>query len=66
MDADGVRQLLRDACRNAGGVRQFAEAAGVSTQLVYAVAIGRQQPGDKILDALGLERVVFYQRKARS
>ena len=64
MDVDEVGQLLRDECRALGGARQFAEKAGVSHQMVYWVMNGARKPRGKILDALGLEAVVVYRRKA--
>ena len=40
-------------------------AAGVSQQYVNDVLKGRREPGESILKALGLERVVSYRRKNR-
>jgi transcriptional regulator with XRE-family HTH domain len=46
--------------------RPLNEAAadlGVSSQYLSDVLHGRREPGPKILNALGLERVVTYRKK---
>jgi hypothetical protein len=63
MNINAVRWLLRDECAKHGGAAEFARAAGVSRQLVYAVLSGQQSPRGKILDALGIEVVTEYRRK---
>ena len=62
MTADEVRALLREACRKAGSQSAWAEEHDMSTTLVSDVIRGRREPGDKVLAALGLERVVTYRR----
>lgn len=62
MTSGDVREELRRACETAGGQKIWAEANGVSPMYVSDVIRGRTEPAAKILAALGLERVVTYQR----
>ena len=64
MGADRVRKLLSKACAAAGGQKQFAEQHSVSPQYICDVLWARREPGDAVLAALGLERVVTYRAKA--
>lgn len=43
--------------------KQVAEDIGVSASYLSEVIRGSRDPGPKILDALGLEKVVTYRRK---
>lgn len=52
--------LLRKACTAAGGQSKWAATHGVSPQYVCDVLNARREPGDSILGALGLRRVVRY------
>jgi len=63
MNAAAVRRLLRAEADKAGGQRAYAEQVGVSPELVRLVLVGRREPAGRILDALGLERVVTYRRR---
>lgn len=63
MDANQVRTQLRRATEKAGTALNWARAHDVSTAYLSDVMTGKRQPGEKILDALGLERVVTYRRK---
>jgi transcriptional regulator with XRE-family HTH domain len=63
MNVETVRDLLRAECKAMGGEKQFAQKAGVSVQLIYAIEIGTREPRGKVLDALGLESFVGYRRK---
>ena len=60
MNAEEVRRILRSACENRGGQKNFAEFARVSQQYVSDVLNGKREPGEAILDALNIERVVTY------
>lgn len=40
-----------------------AAELGISRGYLSELLLGRRQPGDKILDALGLEMTVTYRRK---
>lgn len=64
MTIDQVRLLLEAQCRKAGSQTAWAAANGISLSHVSNVINGRDLPGDKVLDALGLERLpTMYRRK---
>ena len=63
MTANEVRLLLREACRRAGTITAWASANGISQAHVSDVLNGRRDPAQKILQALGLERVMDYRRQ---
>lgn len=48
------------AIQAAGSQRAFAQQHGISTQYVNDVLRGRREMGQKILDALGIDRIVSY------
>lgn len=52
--------MLRDAVREAGTQKAWAERAGVSEVYVSDVLRKRRPPGDAILRALGLTRRMVY------
>jgi hypothetical protein len=60
-----VQQCLQETINNGfGGSRKaFAQWAGLSPSYVGDVLRGNREPGQKILDALGLKRVVEYEVK---
>lgn len=60
LDGLSVCARLRDACRDAGGQAAWAERHGLSPSYVSDVLNARRDPGDSILRALGLRRVVKY------
>lgn len=60
LSAATVRTRLAEACREAGSQRQWAARAGVSQAYLSSVLSGRREPGESILAALGLVRVVAY------
>lgn len=62
MNEDDVRALLRRMCDSAGSQKAFAESAGMTQSYVGDVLASRRGPGEKLLAALGLERVVSYRR----
>ena len=49
-----------------GSQASFAERNGLSKAYVNDVLRGRRDPGQKILDVFGLERVVSYRVKQES
>jgi hypothetical protein len=59
-----VMERLRAAISAAGLQRAFADQHKISLQYVNDVTRGRREPGQKILDALGIERIVIYQEKS--
>ena len=61
----GFRSYLRRAIAGEGWTQQaFAKEFRISTAYLSDVLSGRREPGDKILDAVGFERVVSYRPKA--
>lgn len=64
MTADDVREKLRKAVD--GNASAWARPLGISQAYVSDVLAGRREPGDKILQALGLEKVVTYRKAAVS
>lgn len=58
--ADDVRRKLEAVCREAGSQLAWARANDISQAYVNDVLHGRREPGDSILRALGLRRVVSY------
>ncbi len=63
MDRDQVLKLLAHACERAGSQTAWAKEAGMSAAYVCDVLQERRAPGDKVLAALGIERVTVYRRK---
>lgn len=51
---------LRAAIHAIGSQKLFAQHYHISQQYLSDVLRGRREPGQKILDALGYERIVFY------
>jgi len=64
VDEKGLRALLRDAVREAGGPQLWANQANVSIQYVSDVLHNRRKPGQSIYRALGYERRVEYVRRS--
>jgi hypothetical protein len=44
-------------------MKTWCAANGISPQYVVDVMRGRRSPGRKILDILGLEKIILYKRK---
>lgn len=68
MTVDEIRAAARHAAVDAGSRQKFAESIGMSQSHLSEVLSGaRTNIPDKLLDALGIERVVVttYRRKAR-
>jgi hypothetical protein len=59
-DLPDVIKLLAQAVARAGTQKDYAKKHGFSPQYLHDVLNGRRQPGDKILDALGLYKDVRY------
>jgi hypothetical protein len=66
MTLDEVIALLRRRCEAGGGQNAWAKANGVSGAYVSDVLSRRREPGQSILDPLGLEKVVGYRRKSQN
>lgn len=43
--------------------KALAKRLGISAQYLSDILKGRREPGQKMLDALGLERVITYESK---
>ena len=65
MTTDDVRGLLLEMCEEAGTQQAWAKAHRISPQYVTDVLKERREPGGKMLAALGLRRVVAYERIER-
>jgi DNA-binding transcriptional regulator YdaS (Cro superfamily) len=63
MTEDEVREEARLACQIKGSQTAFADEIGVSVPYLNDFLKGRRQPGPSILRALGLVKVVTYERK---
>lgn len=55
-----VRRLLDEMADKAGNQKRLAAQLDVSESYLSDVMTGRREPGEKLLEALGLERVVTY------
>lgn len=60
-----VYARLRRAIRDAGNASAWAMRHRISPQYVSDVLHARREPGDLILSALGLVRVVTYAEKGK-
>ena len=58
-----VIDLLRRQCKEAGSQKAFADANGISAQYVTDVLHKRREPGEAVLSALGLRKVITYEVK---
>ena len=59
-----VQNLIAMAVLEAGSQKAFAIAANISQQYVSDILDGRRNPGEKVLNYLGLEKVIYYRAKA--
>lgn len=62
MTLERVQKLLSAACDEAGSAKAWAESHEIAASYVSDVINGRCEPGEKILNALGLRRSVEYER----
>lgn len=60
LDLIDVCRLLQQACDRAGGQAAWAAKHGLSRQVVNDTLNTRRLPGDAIIAALGLRKVVRY------
>jgi hypothetical protein len=60
---DTVVAALQTAIHAAGSQKAFAQQHAISEQYITDVLHGRREPGQKILDALGYEKVVLYRKR---
>ncbi|UYW28387.1 helix-turn-helix transcriptional regulator [Methylorubrum extorquens] len=57
MTRDEVRAMLAQAVRDAGSQKRFAEQTGVSRPYLNDVLARRREPGERLLDAIAVQRV---------
>jgi DNA-binding transcriptional regulator YdaS (Cro superfamily) len=62
--AEQVRQYLREECAEAGSQKAWAQKHGLSPAYITDVLLGRREPGEAIVSALGFERLTVYRPKA--
>ena len=60
MNDGEVVERLSKACKTAGSQREWAKTNNLSPAYVNDVLKGKRGPGQSILDALGLTKVVQY------
>ncbi len=60
LDSLDVFKRLREACKAAGGQAAWAARHALSPAYVSDVLNARRDPGDSILRALGMRKVVKY------
>lgn len=65
MSLDEITAMLRFFCDQAGSKSAWAREHGVAPVYVGRVLAGRELPGPKLLTAMGLRRVVSYERIAK-
>lgn len=60
LSQDDVVMILKRETDKAGSQKAYAAAIGVSAQYLSEVLAGTRAPGEKILKALGLRKIVVY------
>lgn len=65
LTANDVRKLLRARCEAMPSTRAWAAKHGLSQPYISQLLSGSRDPGDKVLAALGLRRIVRYQRESQ-
>lgn len=58
-----VIERLRAATSAAGGQKAFAKAHGFTPGYIHDVLHGKRAPADRILAAIGVERIVIYREQ---
>jgi len=58
-----ITEVLREHVLAAGSQTAFAKAHNLSRPYVTDLLAGNRFPGDKVLDILGLEKIVVYRPK---
>lgn len=59
-----VRAHVRDAIELLNiSLREYAKIMGISPSHLSRFLAGEREPGEKILNALGLKAVTYYERK---
>lgn len=65
VDPNEVLSVLRSAIQDEGSQLNFARKHNISPPYISDALKGRRDPGEKILTALGLERVVNYRKRGK-
>ena len=63
LNVDDVRAMMRQRIAEAGSQAQWAQTIKLSQAYISDALNGNREPGQSILDALNLVRVVAYRRK---
>jgi hypothetical protein len=58
--ADEIRQMLREECEEAGGMRAWARRHKISAPYVSRVLRGEKSPADAIAAVFGLKQIVVW------
>lgn len=66
MNKNTVINLLARECGRADGIRPWAGRHGIDHAFVWRVLNGKKDPSDRVLDALGLERIVTYRKRKQA
>lgn len=61
LDVVDVCAFIRARCAAAGSQREWAQMHGFTEQFVSAVLSARKMPSDRMLEILGLRKVVRFQ-----
>lgn len=64
MNKEELMALLREKIAEAGDQRKLAAQLGVSQPHLSEILNGHKEPAEKLLTALGLRRVVMFERIA--
>jgi transcriptional regulator with XRE-family HTH domain len=62
MNKEELMALLREKITQAGDQRKLAAQLGVSQPHLSEILNGRKEPAEKVLTALGLRRVVMFEK----
>lgn len=62
MTKDELIEHLRKLVKEEGSQRNLAKRLGVSAPFIGDVLLGKREPAPKMLKALGLRRVVTFER----
>ena len=65
MNANEIRDLLRQMCDAAGSIAAWAAQSGVSKSYVGEILAGRKRAGKSVLEAMGIVSAVAYKKRGR-
>lgn len=63
LDSDQMKTLIRERSKRVGMQKKFAADHGLPATMITDTLTGRRPPPPRLLDVLGLERVVMYRVK---